>query len=130
MKKKLSERVNEYLRNDQSLSLSATNRAQFLGVKDEVEEALEAGCKTLHIWKTLTDEGRITCKYEVFRRHVKKLLVQKQKLSSNGNQVKEKNLLEEKESKKPADTVHVSTKQPSAEIPGFRLEKTDIKDLI
>lgn len=76
---KLSERVQAFLQQDPTASATAKNRAQFLGVLEEVQEALEAGCAVKHIWLTLTQEGRITFAYEVFRRLVNKLPSQQQK---------------------------------------------------
>jgi hypothetical protein len=69
MKKKLSERIAERAKSKQQ-SRNAKNRAQFLNVRDEIQEALDEKWTIKDIWETLHIEGAITFSYEAFRNHV------------------------------------------------------------
>ena len=69
MKKKLSERIAERAKLKQH-SRNAKNRAQFLNVRDEIQEALDEKWTLKDIWETLHIEGAITFSYEAFRKHV------------------------------------------------------------
>ena len=56
-------------------SRSATNRATFLAVKDDVKQALDDGWPVKAIWETLHEEGKIVFIYQTFRTYVNRLIV-------------------------------------------------------
>lgn len=51
---------------------------EFLTEKAEIEEALREHWPVKHIWKVLTDAGRITMTYAAFHRHVRQLKTSKE----------------------------------------------------
>ena len=69
MTKKLSERIAERA-TAKVQGRNAKNKAQFLNVRDEVEEALGENWTVKDIWETLHEEGAISFSYEAFRNHV------------------------------------------------------------
>ncbi len=69
MTKKLSERIAERA-TEKVQGRNAKNKAQFLSVRDEVEEALGENWTVKDIWETLHEEGAISFSYEAFRKHV------------------------------------------------------------
>ncbi|MDC8447548.1 MAG: TraK family protein [Nitrospira sp.] len=70
VKKSLSVRVQERA---QRVLPGARNRAQVVALRKEIEQALQDGCSLAMIWHTLQEEQAITCSYETFRAHVRKL---------------------------------------------------------
>jgi hypothetical protein len=44
----------------------------FLAVKNDVQEAIEAGFTLATIYAHLRETGKLTCTYETFRRHVRR----------------------------------------------------------
>ncbi len=69
MSKKLSERIAERA-TAKGRGRNAKNKAQFLSVRNEVEEALGENWAVKDIWETLHEEGAISFSYEAFRKHV------------------------------------------------------------
>ncbi|WP_262965417.1 TraK family protein [Methylobacter psychrophilus] len=69
MTKKLSERIAERAKIKQQ-SRNARNRAQFLSVRDELQEALDDNWTIKDLWETLHAEGAITFSYQAFRTHL------------------------------------------------------------
>ena len=69
MAKKLSERIAERAKIKQQ-SRNARNRAQFLSVRDELQEALDDNWTIKDLWETLHAEGAITFSYQAFRTHL------------------------------------------------------------
>ena len=69
MTKKLSERIAERA-TAKVQGRNAKNKAQFLSVRHEVEEALGENWTVKDIWETLHEEGAISFSYEAFRNHV------------------------------------------------------------
>jgi hypothetical protein len=69
MTKKLSERIAERA-TAKAQGRNAKNKAQFLSVRNEVEEALGENWTVKDIWETLHEEGAISFSYEAFRKHV------------------------------------------------------------
>ncbi|KTD64481.1 TraK family protein [Legionella spiritensis] len=76
MKKSLSERVAQ----NQSEKRAKRNNAksQFIILKDDIREALEAGWSMKAVWETLLDEGQISFGYKAFRHYVLKLIKSEQ----------------------------------------------------
>ncbi|WP_347990325.1 TraK family protein [Methylomonas sp. AM2-LC] len=106
---KLSERVQQHLKEKKGQSVRSKNRTQFLNVVEEVEEALAEGCTAKHIWETLHKEGHITFSYETFRLHVNNLQSHKQKKDKPAIHVKK------------VDEVKTETKvEQSFELPSFK----------
>jgi hypothetical protein len=50
------------------------NRAAFLAVRDDVQNALNDGWSVKTIWETLREEGRIQFGYDAFMGYVKRLI--------------------------------------------------------
>jgi hypothetical protein len=69
MAKKLSERIAERAKTKKQ-SRNAKNRAQFLAVRDELQEALDDNWTIKDLWETLHTEGSITFSYQAFRIHL------------------------------------------------------------
>ena len=112
MKKKLSERIAERAKSKQQ-SRNAKNRAQFLNVRDEIQEALDEKWTIKDIWETLHIEGAITFSYEAFRKRVNAWQnpskpSTKENLKTQTNKDDDKNETTETQSEK------------SFELPGFK----------
>jgi hypothetical protein len=69
----------------------------FLAVKNDVQEAIEAGFTLATVYAHLRETGKLTCTYETFRRHVRRSgtrtvplppLPKNSKLLSSGEQPK------------------------------------------
>lgn len=87
MKKPLSERVAQ----NQLEKVKRTNaKTQFIVLKDEISEALDAGWSMKAIWETLSDEGQISFGYKAFRHYVLKLIKSVQENTKDGKQNKSK----------------------------------------
>ena len=69
MAKKLSERIADRAKTKKQ-SRNAKNRAQFLAVRDELQEALDNNWTIKDLWETLHTEGSITFSYQAFRTHL------------------------------------------------------------
>ncbi len=54
-----------------------TNRALVLALRNDIRQALDDGWSILAVYQTLHDEGRLSCSYQAFRRHVNRLLLGK-----------------------------------------------------
>ena len=72
-KKTLSERIAEQLTKKKETS-GARNKAIFLSLKSDIEEAIKDGWSLKQIWQTLSDEGKITFTYETFRKYANNLI--------------------------------------------------------
>lgn len=72
-RKTLSERIADQLNATKETS-SAKNKAQFISLKPDIEQAINDGWSLRQIYKTLHSEGLLTFSYETFRRYVKKLI--------------------------------------------------------
>jgi nuclear transport factor 2 (NTF2) superfamily protein len=113
MKKKLSERIAERAKSKQQ-SRNAKNRAQFLNVRDEIQEALDEKWTIKDIWETLHIEGAITFSYEAFRKHVN-AWQNPSKPPTKENQKAQTN----KDDDKKNDTTETKSEK-SFELPGFK----------
>ena len=100
----------------------AKNRAAFLAVRLDVQEALNDGWPVKTIWETLFEEGKITCSYQAFRGYVNRLIL------SNTDSPK---------NKKPAsvDSVPIDPEQVNKpnqsllhDLPGFVFNSTPNKE--
>jgi nuclear transport factor 2 (NTF2) superfamily protein len=112
MKKKLSERIAERAKSKQQ-SRNAKNRAQFLHVRDEIQEALDDKWTIKDIWGTLHIEGTITFSYEAFRKHVN-AWQNPSKSPTQDNQNAKINKIDDKKNQ-AAET----QSKKSTELPGF-----------
>ena len=74
--KSLSERIADRLNSKKEIS-GAGNKAVFLALKMDIEEAIKAGWSLRQIWQTLRDEQKITFTYETFRKYANKLIHEK-----------------------------------------------------
>lgn len=54
-----------------------TNRALVLALRNDIRQALGDGWSVLAVYQTLHDEGRLSCSYQAFRRHVNRILLGK-----------------------------------------------------
>lgn len=70
----LSERIAERIQNKPAASTAARNRSTFLFLRKEIQQAYTDGWSLLAIWKTLSDEGRISFTYQAFRRYARQLI--------------------------------------------------------
>jgi hypothetical protein len=57
------------------LSRYGANRAAFLAVREDVNQALDDGWPVKTVWETLHEEGKITFSYPAFCRYVKRLVI-------------------------------------------------------
>lgn len=48
------------------------NVAAFLAVRDDVQAAFDAGFPMKAVWAHLTSQGRLSCHYETFLKHVRR----------------------------------------------------------
>lgn len=76
--KPLSERIADRLNKKKETS-GAGNKAVFLALKNDIEEAIEAGWSLKQIFQTLTDEQKITFTYETFRKYANKIIHKEKK---------------------------------------------------
>ena len=85
MSKKLVKRAETPVNKAQSLSArvldfakqaapSSTNRVRILALGPDILRAIHDGWSMRMIWKTLQTEGTLTCGYDTFRAHVKRLM--------------------------------------------------------
>lgn len=75
MPKTLTQRIADRVAK-QDKGATKKNRAVFLALRSEVEEAMKDGWPIKTIWETLHDEGRVTFSYQAFRLYVNRLIVQ------------------------------------------------------
>ncbi len=78
----LSQRIQKrtVLQNKKSLN---RNKALFLLLKNDIEEAMKDGWSMLVIWETLVEEGKIDYSYQTFRGYVNRLLLVTERKRSN-----------------------------------------------
>jgi hypothetical protein len=76
MAKSLTERIAARVMAQQSPPRSQLNRAVFLGLRDDVRQALDDGWSVLAVYRVLLDDGRIEFSYQAFRRYVNSLIGQ------------------------------------------------------
>lgn len=73
----LSQRIAARVLAECASSSGPANRATFLGVRNEVQRAIEEGWSVLAIHRALREEGVISFGYQAFRRYVKTLITDK-----------------------------------------------------
>lgn len=73
----LSQRIAARALAEPTKSPGPANRATFLGVRNEVKQAIEAGWSLLAIHRALQAEGVVTFGYQAFRRYVNALILDK-----------------------------------------------------
>ncbi|WP_322063360.1 TraK family protein [Paraburkholderia sp. J63] len=73
----LTERIAARVLAQSSAPQSQLNRAVFLGVRNEVQRALDDGWSVLAVYRTLHADGRIAFSYQAFRRYVNTLIARK-----------------------------------------------------
>ena len=56
-------------------SRNAQNRAAFLALRQDIQEALADGWPVKTIWETLHEEGKVTFGYQAFRGYVNRLIL-------------------------------------------------------
>jgi Family of unknown function (DUF5338) len=74
MAKSLSVRIAERAARGKP-SRSAQNRAVFLAMRGDVQQALNDGWPVKTIWETLHEEGKVTFSYQAFRGYVNRLVL-------------------------------------------------------
>jgi len=72
--KKLSEEVSEYAQKRNSCPRLGKNRVQFLGLLEQIVDALNEGWASLLIWETLHKKGSVSFSYDTFLRYTKELV--------------------------------------------------------
>jgi IS30 family transposase len=93
-KKTLSERIADQLTAKKETS-SGKNKAQFISLKADIEQAINDEWSLRQIYRTLHSEGQLTFSYETFRRYVKKLI----SIKTPDQKIKEKDLTPEEKNK-------------------------------
>ncbi|MFM0512077.1 TraK family protein [Paraburkholderia sp. RL17-373-BIF-A] len=73
----LSQRIAARVLAEPANSPGLANRATFLGIRSEVQRAIEEGWSLLAIHSALHEEGVITFGYQAFRRYVNTLIPDK-----------------------------------------------------
>jgi hypothetical protein len=76
--KTLSERIAQAVNGQAPYS----NRAIVLGLREEIQKALDDGWSILAMYQTLYEEGTLTFSYQAFRRHVNRIFLQKTDVSA------------------------------------------------
>lgn len=74
MVKSLSERITARTVKKKP-SRSAQNRAAFLALRVDIEQALDDGWPVKSIWETLHEEGKIDFSYQAFRGYTNRLIL-------------------------------------------------------
>lgn len=77
----LTERIAARVLAQSTAPQSQLNRAVFLGVRNEVQRALDDGWSVLAVYRVLHEDGRIVFSYQAFRRYVSTLIVRKATMS-------------------------------------------------
>lgn len=91
MAKSLSQRIADRATKKKP-SRNAQNRAAFLAVREDIQQALNDGWPVKTIWETLHEEGKVSFSYQAFRGYVNRLILSStvkpddNKRSSNGSQ--------------------------------------------
>lgn len=99
---------------------NAKNRASFLVLRPDIEQALNDGWPVKTIWETLHEEGKITFSYQAFRGYVNRLI-----LSSNKGENTPPSIPSKPESEINNNTKQVlepnktTTKTTPGTLPGF-----------
>lgn len=91
MKKSLSERVIQNQKKTQGKRRTA--KIEFITLKSDIEEALNAGCSMKAVWETLKSEEQFTFGYKSFRHYVVTIIKLEQEKTKDGatEEVKPKN---------------------------------------
>jgi Family of unknown function (DUF5338) len=74
MEKSLSKRIAERTGLN-PVSRNNKNRAAFLALKSDIQQAMEDGWPVKTIWETLQEEGKIPFSYQAFRGYVNRLIL-------------------------------------------------------
>jgi hypothetical protein len=77
----LTERIAARVLAQSTAPQSQLNRAVFLGVRNEVQRALDDGWSVLAVYRVLHEDGRVAFSYQAFRRYVSTLIVRKATMS-------------------------------------------------
>lgn len=101
MKKRLSERVAQH-QNKKAEGKRRTAKSEFIVLKDEIAEALNAGWSMKAIWETLSSESQISFGYKAFRHYVITLIKSETESTREG----------EKQVVKPKDEIKGFTYNP------------------
>lgn len=79
----LTERIAARVLAQSSAPKSQLNRAVFLGVRSDVQRALDDGWSVLAVYRVLHEDGRIAFSYQAFRRYVNTLIARKPNMPQN-----------------------------------------------
>jgi hypothetical protein len=77
----LTERIAARVLAQSTAPQSQLNRAVFLGMRNEVQRALDDGWSVLAVYRVLHEDGRVGFSYQAFRRYVNTLIVHKANIS-------------------------------------------------
>lgn len=69
----LSQRIAERVRKKKA-SIGGQNRAAFLALKGDIEDALKDGWPIKSVWETLFEEKKVSFSYQAFRNYVNSLI--------------------------------------------------------
>lgn len=102
-----------------------TSVVEFLAVKKDVNEAIEAGYSRKTIWEYLTHDGKLTSSYETFRRYVKRFIKETEQQPTLAAKKNDGSSLEKGEA--DSDVVERLEPKDSKKIPGTSGFKFDAK---
>ncbi|MFU8797095.1 MAG: TraK family protein [Gammaproteobacteria bacterium] len=125
MKKSLSERIaaKAVKTEDSNASINAKkNRAAFIVLRQEIEQAMQDEWPIKTIWETLKEEGKIPFGYQAFRRYVNRLIVEKKLLEHAGVATLESSYKEKSDTKNHTKLVKTDN------IKGFKFESSPNKE--
>ena len=88
MKKSLSERVSQHQHKKQQ-GKRRTAKVEFIALKEDIREALDAGWSMKAVWETLSSEGQISFGYKAFRNYVITLIKSEQEHTKEGEKKEE-----------------------------------------
>jgi hypothetical protein len=71
--KSLSEVIAEKVLSTNS-GRNARNRAIFVLLRSEIQDAIDKGYPVLTVWKILYDDGQVPFGYQAFRRYAKRMI--------------------------------------------------------
>ena len=74
--KSLSEVIAEKVLSTSS-GRNARNRAIFVLLRSEIQDAIDRGYPVLTVWKILYDDGQVPFGYQAFRRYAKRMIESK-----------------------------------------------------
>lgn len=88
MARSLSERVAAH-QNKKGNDKQRTAKVEFIALKQDIAEALEAGWSMKAVWETLSSEGKISFGYKAFRNYVITLIKEAQENTKEGEQIED-----------------------------------------